>query len=214
MLAILFSPQCVYCINIIMRQSEPQYSPDGMVPHRHPSNSDWMPHPPATQWKCPPAGRHVCWAHHTDADGSDDGGPLGCGGCGPQAGSRVWKKCFIPILSSPGAEARIFCNNWVKTIVVDDLLVPCITRLCFYQTRSAWSMDQGSTRKHSAVHNFAPTVMKFCVMWEGLSLPHDTKFGNCRGEIVDRRMIFIWSLIYGSGWTGLIKAEPGHQQPW
>ena len=81
--------------------------------------------------------------------------------------------------------------------------------LCFYQTRSAWSMDQGSTKKRSAVHNFVPTVTKFCVMWEGLSLPHDTKFGNCRGEIVDRRMVFIWSLIHGSGWSRLIKAEPG-----
>ena len=30
----------------------------------------------------------------------------------------------------------------------------------------------------------------------------------CRGEIVDRRMIFIWSLIHGSGWSGLIKVEP------
>ena len=85
------------------------------------------------------------------------------------------------------------------------------SRLCFYQSRSAWSMDQGSTRKRSAVHNFAHTVTKFCVMWEGLSLPHDTKFGNCRGEIVDRRMIFIWSLIHGSGWSGLIKAEPGRK---
>ena len=45
-------------------------------------------------------------------------------------------------------------------------------------------------------------------MWEGLSLPHDTKFGNCRGEIVDRRIIFIWSLIHGSGWSGLIIEEP------
>ena len=80
--------------------------------------------------------------------------------------------------------------------------------LCFYQTRSAWSMDQGSTRKRSAAHNFAPTVTKFCVMWEGLSLPHDTKFSKCRGEIVDRRMIFIWTLIHGSGWSGLIKSEP------
>ena len=62
--------------------------------------------------------------------------------------------------------------------------------LCFYQTRSAWSMDQGSVRKRSAVHNFAPTVTKFYLMWEGLSLPHDTKFGNCRGDIVDRRIIF------------------------
>ena len=81
--------------------------------------------------------------------------------------------------------------------------------LCFYQTRSAWSMDQGSNRKQSAVHNFAPTITKFCVMWEGQALPHDTKFGNSRYEIEGRRVIFIWSLIHGSSWSGLIKAEPG-----
>ena len=70
-------------------------------------------------------------------------------------------------------------------------------------------MDQGSTRKRSAVHNFAPTVTKFCVMWEGQALPHDTKFGNSRCEIVGRRVIFIWSLIHGSSWSGLIKVGPG-----
>ena len=70
-------------------------------------------------------------------------------------------------------------------------------------------MDQGSTMKRSAVHNFAPTVTKFCVMWEGQALPHDTKFGNSRCEIVGRRVIFIWSLIHGLCWSGLIKAEPG-----
>ena len=69
-------------------------------------------------------------------------------------------------------------------------------------------MDQGST-KGSAVHNLAPTVTKFCVMWEGQALPHDTKFGNCRYETVDKRVIFIRSLIHGSSWSGLIKAEPG-----
>ena len=73
-------------------------------------------------------------------------------------------------------------------------------------------MDQGSTRKCSAVHNFAPTVTKFCVMWEGQALPHDTKFGNCRYEIVGTIVIFIWSLIHGLYWSGLIKAEPGWQQ--
>ena len=83
-----------------------------------------------------------------------------------------------------------------------------LSRPHFYQTRSAWSMDQGSTKKRSAVHNFVPTVTKFCVIWEGLSLPHDTKFGNCRGETVDRRVIFIWSLIHGSSWSGLIKVGP------
>ena len=86
---------------------------------------------------------------------------------------------------------------------------PLKTRPQFYQTRSAWSMDQGSTKKRSAVHNFVSTVTKFCVMWEGLSLPHDTKFSNCRGAIVDRRVIFIWSLIHGSSWSGLIKVRPG-----
>ena len=70
-------------------------------------------------------------------------------------------------------------------------------------------MDQGSTMKRFAVHNFAPTVTKFCVMWEGQALPHDTKFGNSRCEIVGRRVIFIWSLIHGLRWSGLIKAEPG-----
>ena len=70
-------------------------------------------------------------------------------------------------------------------------------------------MDQGSTMKRSAVHNFAPIVTKFCVMWEGQALPHDTKFGNSRCEIVGRRVIFIWSLIHGLRWSGLIKAEPG-----
>ena len=46
-------------------------------------------------------------------------------------------------------------------------------------------------------------------MWEGQALPHDTKFGNCRYEIVGTIVIFIWSLIHGLYWSGLIKAEPG-----
>ena len=74
----------------------------------------------------------------------------------------------------------------------------------FYQTRSAWSMDQGSIRNRSAFHNFVPTVTKFCAMWEGLSLPHGTKFGNCRGEIVDRRVIFILIL---DPWIKLIRFD-------
>ena len=82
-------------------------------------------------------------------------------------------------------------------------------RLCFYQTRSAWSMDQGSNKNHSPAYHFAPTVTKFCVMWEGSSLPHDTKFGNCRCETVDSRAFPSWSLIHGLRWSSLIKAEPG-----
>ena len=69
-------------------------------------------------------------------------------------------------------------------------------------------MDQGSNKNHSPAYNFAPTVTKFCVVWEGLSFPHDTKFGNCRCEIVDSRAFPSWSLIHGLPWSGLIKAEP------
>ena len=79
----------------------------------------------------------------------------------------------------------------------------------FYQTRSAWSIDQGSNENHSPVNNFAPTVTKFCVLWEGQALPHDTKFGNCRDKIVDSRMFLRLSLIHGSSWSGLIKLGPG-----
>ena len=79
----------------------------------------------------------------------------------------------------------------------------------FYQTRSAWSVDQGSNKNHSPAYNFAPTVTKFCVMWEGLSLPHDTKFGNCRCKIVDSRSFPSWSLIHGLRWSGLIKVGQG-----
>ena len=64
--------------------------------------------------------------------------------------------------------------------------------------QSAWSVDQGSNKNHSPAYNFAPTLTKLCVMWEGLSLPHDTEFSNCRCKIVDSRAFFIWSLIHGS----------------
>ena len=72
-------------------------------------------------------------------------------------------------------------------------------------------MDQGSNKNHSPAYNFTPTVTKFCVMWEGLSLPHDTKFGNCRCKIVDSRSFHSWSLIHGLRWSGLIKVGPGVQ---
>ena len=83
-----------------------------------------------------------------------------------------------------------------------------LTRPCFYQTRSAWSADQRSNKNHSPAYNFAPTVTKFCVMWEGQTLPHHTKFGNCRYKILDSRAFLSWSLIHGLRWSGLIKAEP------
>ena len=99
------------------------------------------------------------------------------------------------------ARSSVFSFHWV-TLEMNHWL-------CFYQTRSAWSMDQGSNKNHSPINNFTPTVTKFCVMWEGQALPHDTKFGNCRDKIVDSRAFLSWSLIHGSSWSRLIKAEPG-----
>ena len=123
--------------------------------------------------------------------------------------------------------SRAHCSNGVTMMASDGLLPICNHHdnvgqspvchtnvkswLCFYQTRSAWSVDQGSNKNHSPAYNFAPTVTKFCVMWEGLSLPHGTKFGNCRCKIVDSRAFPSWSLIHGLCWSGLIKAEPGGQ---
>ena len=48
-------------------------------------------------------------------------------------------------------------------------------------------MDQGLNKNNSPIQNVTPTVTKFCVMWEGQALPHDTKFHNCGGKIVDNR---------------------------
>ena len=82
------------------------------------------------------------------------------------AGTQVTLYVCFPLLLVPSTSA-ILSETW----------------LCFYQTRSAWSRDQGSNKNHSPAYNFAPTVTKFCVMWEGLSLPHDTKFSNCRCKL-------------------------------
>ena len=127
--------------------------------------------------------------------------------------SQGWKYCSCDSIIT----VFIITNDSVDCIyevinVPADALVASATRLCFYQTRSAWSMDQGSNKNHSPINNFTPTVTKFCVMWDGQALPHDTKFRNCTGEIVDSRAFSSWSLIHGSSWSGLIKAEPGHQQ--
>ena len=46
-------------------------------------------------------------------------------------------------------------------------------------------------------------------LWNFVSCPTWHKCGNCRGEIADRRVIFNWSLIHGSSWSGLIKVGPG-----
>ena len=102
---------------------------------------------------------------------------------------------------------RITTNKTSK-FRITGLLCGNVTRPHFYQIRSAWSMDQGTNKNHYPVKDFAPTVTKFCVMWEGQALPHDTKFGNCRDQIVGSRAFLSWSVIHGSSWSGLIKLGP------
>ena len=114
-----------------------------------------------------------------------------CVDCIREAPKVAELDCVFHNIDSCSAECKLYAYIW----------------LCFYQTRPAWSMDQGSNTNHSPINNFTPTVTKFCVMWEGQALPHDTKFRNCRSKIVDSRMFPSWSLIHGSSWSGLIKAE-------
>ena len=114
---------------------------------------------------------------------------------------------LVPRIVKPSTD--MWNIMWYKRdpiFLEEDIQLPC--RPHFYQTWSAWSMDQGSNENHSPVNNFVPTVTKFCVLWEGQALPHDTKFGNCRDKIVDIRAFLIWSLIHGSSWSGLIKLGP------
>ena len=127
---------------------------------------------------------------------------------------ELLQSCAMPSIWSQSRAVLSVRPKPRKSTLWHEPLLKAASKLClvhFYQTGSAQSMDQGSTMKRSAVHNFAPTVTTFCVMWEGQALPHDTKFGNSRCEIVGRRVIFIWSLIHGLRWSGLIKAEPDMQ---
>ena len=120
--------------------------------------------------------------------------------------------CFVKAFKHKFRRA-LWCfdvMNCSMKLVILSLITLLNPRLCFYQTRSAWSMDQGSNKNHSPINNFTPTVTKFCVMWEGQALPHDTKFGNGRDKIVDSRAFLSWSLIHGSSWSLLLKAEPAH----
>ena len=121
----------------------------------------------------------------------------------------MWDEFTYPNSKFNGATLEVW--EWISKFIphFTGYVFTYPSRPHFYQTRSAWSVDQGSNKNHSPAYNFTPTVTKFCVMWEGLSLPHDTKFGNCRCKIVDSRSFHSWSLIHGLRWSGLIKVGPG-----
>ena len=73
--------------------------------------------------------------------------------------------------------------------------------------RNPWIKDQlGNALLSTILHLQLPSFVS-C----GRDKPSHTthKFGNSRCKIVGRRVIFIWSLIHGSSWSGLIKVGPG-----
>ena len=67
-------------------------------------------------------------------------------------------------------------------------------------------------KETSAVYDFAPTVTKFCVMWEGQALPHDTKFCNCISKIEEDRVNLIlhpWINLMRIDKSGSSLCTPG-----
>ena len=73
----------------------------------------------------------------------------------------------IPIIKTKRSwDCRILIIG-IRILVRRHIYIWLASWLCFYQTRSAWSRDQGSNKNHSPAYNFTPTVTKFCVMWEG-----------------------------------------------
>ena len=65
----------------------------------------------------------------------------------------------------------------------------------------SWITDQF---KISPVYDFAPTVMRFCDKWEGLSIQHANQFPNSSGKIIESMAFCSWSSITGSSWPSLI----------
>ena len=57
-------------------------------------------------------------------------------------------------------------------------------------------MGLESIQNQSPAHSCTPAV-KFCVIWEGLSLQRATKFCSYMNIIVDSRAFSSWSLIPG-----------------
>ena len=107
--------------------------------------------------------------------------------------AQDWHICFKPLWD----------RRRPSTVTVTETPGPTFIKP---DQRNPWIKDQLwndllSTILHLQLPNFVSC---------GRDKPsHMTKFGNSRCEIVGRRVIFIWSLIHGLRWSGLIKAEPG-----
>ena len=79
--------------------------------------------------------------------------------------------------------------HWAPAVIKLDQFDPCL---------------KTSTRKSSAVYNIAPTIRRFCGMWEGQALLFVTIFHDYRVTLyIGWRGI----LIYGSSWSGLMRTQ-------
>ena len=108
--------------------------------------------------------------------------------------SRSWDR-LIFIMGIPILVRQLTCTESTPWLFRGNLNAICISLI-------SWHRDCAGNWNHSPAWLGDRNLM-------GQALPHDTKFGNSRCKIVGRRVIFIWSLIHGSSWSGLIKAEPG-----
>ena len=80
---------------------------------------------------------------------------------------------------------------------------------CFYQTRSASSMDQGSIRKTLLFTILPYDDKNFCyVQGTTHKLSCMTEIFLTEGTKMYTGVIFIWSLIHGSIWSSLPEAGP------
>ena len=112
------------------------------------------------------------------------------------------QSAFVHNLRDNDRDAQALCVKYMRALAL----------LIKWDQLNPWIKDQLGKALLSKI--WPLQLPDFVSMWEGQALPHDTKFGNCRCEAVNWRVIFIRSLIHGSSWSSLIKAEPGRKRQW
>ena len=101
--------------------------------------------------------------------------------------------------------------NWqpYEKLLISQSNFPKQSLTCFHQTRIHSPMVWWLTENPTTIYNFAPTLTKFYVTWEGLSIPHVIKFCNCRCKIVDSKAFPRSPLIHRSSYANFIQMRPG-----
>ena len=70
-------------------------------------------------------------------------------------------------------------------------------------------MDQDQLQKVLCVYNVVAAVAEVCVWRPSHPTGHKFIIHKCRVNILDRKVIFSWSIIQQSNWFGLVKLGPG-----